>query len=181
LLRTGRHALDGILASLAQSLARVAAVAILQQRQLRRSAQAAEQFRHALDSRVLIEQAKGAVAARLGITPEAAFELLRAFARRHNHLLTEVAAGTIGGELTIAELMTVPRADHAERGGSPAQNGQVRSEAGGQNLGDQVRVTLDDPHVPQIRDVRTRVVSGNHADQATRGVDQRRRLHRAET
>jgi len=120
---TGRHTLDRTLASLAQSMAEVAAVAISQQRERRRSAQTAEQLRHALDSRVLIEQAKGATAARLGITPQAAFELLRAFARRNNRPLTEVAATAIGGELTMAELVTVPRAGHAGRSGSPSRNG----------------------------------------------------------
>jgi hypothetical protein len=119
----GRHTLDRTLASLAQSLAEVAAVAISQQRELRRSTQTAEQLRHALDSRVLIEQAKGAAAARLGITPEAAFELLRAFARRNNRPLAGVAAEAIGGELAMAELVAVPRAGHGGRSGSPVRNG----------------------------------------------------------
>ncbi len=119
-LRAGRHPLDATQASLAQSLAEAAAVAILRQRELRRSVQAAEQLQRALDSRVLVEQAKGAVAARLGVTPEAAFGLLRAFARRHSRPLAEVAAGTIGGELSISELVTVPQAGRSR---SPAQPG----------------------------------------------------------
>ncbi len=122
-LRADQDPLDPALASLAQSLADAAAVAILQQRELRRSARAAEQLQHALDSRVLVEQAKGAVAARLGVTPEAAFGLLRAFARRHSRPLTEVAAETIGGELTLSELVTVPQADRTRRSGSAAQPG----------------------------------------------------------
>lgn len=122
-LQAGQRPLDATQADLAQSLADAAAVAILQQRELRRSARATEQLQHALDSRVLVEQAKGAVAARLGVTPEAAFGLLRAFARRHSRPLTEVAAETVGGGLPVSELLTVPQADRARRSGSPAQPG----------------------------------------------------------
>lgn len=122
-LRAGQDSLDPAQASLAQSLADAAAVAILQRRELCCTVQAAEQLRHALDSRVLVEQAKGAVAARLGVTPEAAFELLRAFARRHSRPLTEVAAETIGGGLPVSELLAVPQADRTGRSGSPAQAG----------------------------------------------------------
>ena len=104
-LGTGEHPLGAAETSLAQILAEAAAIAVLQQRTLRRSAQAAAQLQGALDSRVLIEQAKGAVAARLGITPEEAFGLLRGFARRNNRLLTEVAGETIGGELPTHDLV----------------------------------------------------------------------------
>ncbi len=98
--------------SLARVLAEAAAVAILQQRALRRSTLEAEQLQHALDSRVLIEQAKGALAARLDITPEEAFGLLRGFARRHSRPLTGVAAATIRGETSAQELLD---SDHAGR------------------------------------------------------------------
>lgn len=122
-LQAGEHPLDQTRADLARMLTEAAAVAILQQRELRRNARLAEQLRRALDSRVLIEQAKGAVAARLGITPEAAFGLLRGYARRHNRLLDEVAAETIGGGLTAAELVTMPPSSRTRRSGSPAQAG----------------------------------------------------------
>ena len=123
LWRTGRPPLDPTQASLAQILAEAAAIAIMQRRELCRSVRVAEELQHALDSRVLVEQAKGAVAARLGITPEAAFGLLRAFARRHGRPLTEVAAGTIGGELKVTELATVRQAGRAGRSSSPAHPG----------------------------------------------------------
>ena len=103
-LGTEEHPLGATEISLAQILAEAAAIAVLQQRALRRSAQTAEELQRALDSRVLIEQAKGALAARLGITPEEAFGLLRGFARRHNRLLAEVAGKTISGELPAREL-----------------------------------------------------------------------------
>ncbi len=104
-LGTGEHPLGATETSLAQILAEAAAIAVLQQRALRQSIQTTAQLQRALDSRVLIEQAKGAVAARLGITPDAAFGLLRDFARRHNRLLAEVAGETISGELPAHELV----------------------------------------------------------------------------
>ena len=61
-----------------QLLARAAGIAIAQQREIRRSVLAASQLQRALDSRVVVEQAKGAVAARLGVKPDDAFGLLRA-------------------------------------------------------------------------------------------------------
>ena len=100
-----------------QLLARAAAIAIAQQREIRRSALAASQLQHALNSRVVIEQAKGAVAARLGITPDDAFGLLRAYARHENRPLAEVAGETIRGELAVQTLVAPRRAD----GGRAAQ------------------------------------------------------------
>jgi hypothetical protein len=104
-LSAGGHRLGTAETSLAQLLAEAGAVAILQQRALLRSTQAAKQLSRALDSRVSIEQAKGALAARLGITPEAAFQVLRGFARRHNRLLADVAEATVSGQLTAQELL----------------------------------------------------------------------------
>jgi GAF domain-containing protein len=109
-LGAGEHPFDTAAIGLAQVLAEAAAIAILQQRVLRRSARTAEQLQGALDSRVLIEQAKGAMAARLGIMPEAAFGLLRAFARQHNRTLAEVAGETIRGELPAHEVVAAHEA-----------------------------------------------------------------------
>lgn len=84
---------------------RAAAAAISTQREIQRSALTVRQLQQALDSRVLIEQAKGAIAARLGITPDAAFSLLRAFARRESSRLADVADRAVKGELPVRELL----------------------------------------------------------------------------
>jgi len=89
----------------AEILARAGAIAVSQGRELREKARAAGQLQHALDSRVLIEQAKGATAARLGITPDAAFALLRAHARRESCPLAEIARRTVSGELSAHDLI----------------------------------------------------------------------------
>jgi AmiR/NasT family two-component response regulator len=61
------------------------------------------QLRNALRSRIIIEQAKGAVSARLGTTPDVAFELMRGLARSQRRNLHEYAAGVVasGGLLDV--------------------------------------------------------------------------------
>jgi AmiR/NasT family two-component response regulator len=51
-----------------------------------------EQLRTALASRIVIEQAKGAISVRLGVTPDEGFEMLRSLARSQNRNLHEFAA-----------------------------------------------------------------------------------------
>ena len=59
------------------------------------------QLRAALKSRIVIEQAKGAVSARMGTTPEVAFEMMRGLARSQRRSLHEYAAEVVqnGGRL----------------------------------------------------------------------------------
>lgn len=84
---------------LAQALADVATIGILQQRSIHRSAVLAEQLQQALNSRVLIEQAKGVIAERGNVDMEAAFQTLRTFARNHNLRLSDVAGAVVSGSL----------------------------------------------------------------------------------
>lgn len=74
-----------------QALADIATIAILQERSVARAEALAEQLQGALNSRVLIEQAKGALAQADGITPAEAFDLLRSTARSTRRSLKEVA------------------------------------------------------------------------------------------
>jgi hypothetical protein len=103
----GGQQLSQVDANRVQVLARAAAAAISTQREIQLSAAAVKQLQQALDSRVLIEQAKGAIATRLDITPDAAFGLLRAFARRNSRLLADVAGQIIAGELPVQELFAL--------------------------------------------------------------------------
>jgi GAF domain-containing protein len=84
----------------AQALADVATVGVLQERRLDEAEARARQLQHALDSRVLIEQTKGALAERLGVNPERAFDLLRRYCRRNGISLREACRQAIHGELT---------------------------------------------------------------------------------
>lgn len=78
-----------------QSLADVATIAILQERSITRAEVLTEQLQAALNSRVVIEQAKGALAQADGITPSQAFDRLRSTARTSHRKLADVAAALL--------------------------------------------------------------------------------------
>lgn len=103
-LSTGGRPLTAAKIDLAALLTEAAAISILQRRALQRSIQTSVQLQQALDSRVVIEQAKGAVAAWLETTPGDAFELLRGYSRRNSRRLAEVAADVIRGAIPAYDL-----------------------------------------------------------------------------
>jgi GAF domain-containing protein len=86
----------------AQALADVATIAILQYRAALEAKALNEQLQHALNSRIVIEQAKGMVAEREGLEMEQAFSVLRIHARDHQLRLAEVAAAVISGSLAVS-------------------------------------------------------------------------------
>lgn len=93
--------LDAEAAELAQALADQAAIVVLNE-WVNRSAAVIVQLQHALDSRIIIEQAKGVLAERLRVTAGDAFSVLRGYARRHRTKLSLVAGAVVRGELRIA-------------------------------------------------------------------------------
>jgi GAF domain-containing protein len=89
-----------------QAMADVATIGLLQQRELLQAHSVAAQLQHALHSRIAIEQAKGIIFERQSLSMDAAFELLRSYARRRNVKLSAAAAGVVSGTLPVAELGT---------------------------------------------------------------------------
>lgn len=79
----------------AQAFADIATIAILQERLVKEREVLASQLQTALDSRVVIEQAKGVLAERLGFDMDTAFSTLRDAARRANRRLSDVARDVV--------------------------------------------------------------------------------------
>lgn len=88
----------------AQAFADVATIAILQHRAAAEAQRLNDQLTTALNSRIVIEQAKGVLAERAGIDVGAAFERLRSHARNHNLRLVEVAHAVVEGRLNDQSL-----------------------------------------------------------------------------
>jgi hypothetical protein len=100
----GTSALDKTDVQIVQALTDVAAIGLLQERAVRRGEMVTEQLQSALNSRIAIEQAKGAISQAYGITVDAAFIVLRAHARRHNRKLVEVAHELLTDPASLAAL-----------------------------------------------------------------------------
>jgi AmiR/NasT family two-component response regulator len=89
---------------LARALADVASIAIVQGELARQSELVQGQLEHALQSRIVIEQAKGMIAQRAATDMDDAFSRLRAFARSTNRQLTEVARNLTEGALDVEQV-----------------------------------------------------------------------------
>lgn len=87
-----------------QAMADVATISIIQEQAIARAEVVTEQLQAALNSRVVIEQAKGAVARALGITVDEAFTLMRDQARRDRAPLTAFAHALVNAPGTIERL-----------------------------------------------------------------------------
>ena len=93
---TGLSAAD---VTAAQAFADIATIAILQHKAADDAQVINAQLTTALNSRVVIEQAKGIVAERASVPMDQAFALLRSHARNHNLRLDNVARSVIDGTL----------------------------------------------------------------------------------
>ncbi|MFN0142708.1 MAG: GAF and ANTAR domain-containing protein [Mycobacterium sp.] len=104
LFRTEVGAMSPTDVSVGQALADVATVGILHQRTLTHSQLISQQLQGALNSRVIIEQAKGVLAERGSIDMDRAFVLLRAHARKTQQRLADVARAVVDNADTTAIL-----------------------------------------------------------------------------
>nr|WP_285748927.1 GAF and ANTAR domain-containing protein [Lentzea sp. NBRC 105346] len=86
---------------LGQALANIATIGILHQRTIRHDEVVIEQLQATLNSRILIEQAKGVLAERLQVTVDQAFVLLRRYARQASQRLADVAADVVDGSADV--------------------------------------------------------------------------------
>ncbi len=91
--------------TLGQGMADIAAVSLLQERAVRETRGVVAQLQGALNSRVLIEQAKGVLAERAQVSVDAAFAIMRAYARAQNRRLSDTARDVVEGGLDTRELI----------------------------------------------------------------------------
>jgi GAF domain-containing protein len=87
--------------SVAQGLADVATIGILQERAIREADIAKAQLQHALNSRVLVEQAKGVIAYKNNVDMDVAFQTLRSYSRGNNLNLRDVAERVVNRSLLL--------------------------------------------------------------------------------
>ncbi|MGZ4617267.1 MAG: GAF and ANTAR domain-containing protein [Frankiaceae bacterium] len=106
LFTDGQTALDDDAVAIAQAMADVATIGLLHERNLSEQTLLSEQLQTALNSRVLIEQAKGVLAVRADISVAEAFTRMRTHARRDGVTLTAVATALVNGSLDARDLVT---------------------------------------------------------------------------
>lgn len=106
-----RHQVGGLSPEdvhLAQALADVATIGILQERAIRRGEVVNEQLQAALNSRVVIEQAKGVISQYSGVDMNTAFNRLRSHARNTNQRLADIARMIVERQLSPEQLVERP-------------------------------------------------------------------------
>jgi GAF domain-containing protein len=96
----------------AQSLADVATIGILQERAIHQSEVIVEQLQGELNSRIVIEQAKGLIAEAGGLDMDEAFARLRVHARNTSTRLGEVARRLVEGKLKVASVLADRKPEH---------------------------------------------------------------------
>ncbi|WIX98334.1 GAF and ANTAR domain-containing protein [Amycolatopsis mongoliensis] len=106
LFRTTGTALPPESLHAARTLVDIATIGLLQERSVRHNEILAGQLRNALDSRVVVEQAKGIVSVRLGVDQRGAFAALRHYARDHRVKLSDLAWAIIGDPAGRHEIFT---------------------------------------------------------------------------
>jgi hypothetical protein len=97
--------LEGDDIRIVQSLAAVATIRLLQERAIHGAQVLTDQLQTALNSRIAIEQAKGAVAQVLNVSVDQAFDLMRGYSRQHQQRLTELARTLVDNPEQIALLV----------------------------------------------------------------------------
>ncbi|MEU4621916.1 ATP-binding protein [Actinoplanes sp. NPDC023801] len=102
LLREQAEPLDDDAVRLGQALANVTTVGLLQHRTVAQRLVLGEQLRHVLNTRVLIEHAKGVVAERLGVDIDTASDELLRHSERTGHPLGEFARAVLDGDPATA-------------------------------------------------------------------------------
>ena len=105
LFRVASEPLDPDDLSVAQAFANIASISILQARATDDAREIIDQLQRALDTRVVIEQAKGYVAQASHLTMDEAFSRIRNYARSNNLLLRDVVNDIVARELDLGVIV----------------------------------------------------------------------------
>ncbi|MCW2942040.1 MAG: hypothetical protein JWN00_5025 [Actinomycetia bacterium] len=89
---------------LGQAFADIATIGLLSERAAREQDLLSQQLQIALNTRIIIEQAKGTLAERHGLSMDQAFITLRVYARNNNRKLADVALAVIDNHPNVADL-----------------------------------------------------------------------------
>lgn len=114
IFRPPHSPLSDVELDIGQAMADVATIAILEHRARLADQHLAEQLQTALNSRIVIEQAKGVIAEHAQVDMDTAFAMLRDHARGNNHRLTELATAVASGQVP-PEVVTGPTAGAPRR------------------------------------------------------------------
>ena len=106
LFKAEPNGVDDASVRLGQALADVATIGVLQHRAIDDNTTLVEQLQTALNSRVVIEQAKGVLSAHAEVDMDHAFAALRGYARSHNLRLSELAFAVANGTADLRAIMT---------------------------------------------------------------------------
>lgn len=87
-----------------QALADIATIALLQERAIARGEVLTEQLQSALNTRIVVEQAKGFLAHLHGESPDQAFTRMRTYSRQHGLKLSEVALAVTTDARSLPDL-----------------------------------------------------------------------------
>ncbi|MDO9378709.1 MAG: GAF and ANTAR domain-containing protein [Nocardioidaceae bacterium] len=99
---TGATALDDVELVVLRTMVDLATIRLLQDRETARARVLTDQLQAALTSRIVIEQAKGVIAAVHGVDIDRSFDLLRRGARARGLRLTDVAAAIVADPASAA-------------------------------------------------------------------------------
>jgi GAF domain-containing protein len=114
--------------STARAIAHVATTAIVLDVAVQRSDEVSLQLGKAINGRVWIEQAKGIVAERLGVSSDKAFEIIRSHARRAQRKTSEIGQEVATGKLTV-QALTRPAPSDGPRRSRKTPPGTMRHQS----------------------------------------------------
>lgn len=106
------------------------------------------QLETALQSRIVIEQAKGVLAERLGVDVDAAFGILRYAARSHRLKLHDLAARVVNERMTPPPVVVAIARESRMRGASMRERAEAqraRVETLMKQVGEQMRTAAERP------------------------------------